>query len=79
MAIVCAVLVSFSVVAPFVVPAIFREYSWRGWILVFVIVVVHVLVWQLFSHEKAMVLFFAYELLIMPFAPIWVDCLMDRS
>ena len=79
MAVVYAIIVAFSVVAPFTVPAIFREYSWRGWILVFVIVVVHVLVWQFFSHEKAMVLFLSYEIFVMPFAPIVIDELTSNE
>ena len=80
MIIIVAALISFSVVAPFTVPGMFREYGWKiGWLIIFAVIVAHVLMWQLFSHERAMVLFFAYELLIMPFAPIWVDCLMDRS
>lgn len=80
MIIIVAALISFSVVAPFTVPGMFREYGWKiGWLIIFAVIVAHVLMWQLLSHEKAMVLFLSYEIFVMPFAPIVIDELTSNE
>lgn len=73
MAVVYAIIVAFSVVAPFTVPLTFRRSVKMGWALIFTITFSHVLMWEIFAREGAIILLLGYEILILPWAPIVID------
>ncbi len=75
--IICCV-ITFAIVAPFMVPLTFRKCAKMGWTLIFTITFSHVLMWEIFARQGAIILLLGYEILILPWAPIVIDGIMSE-